>query len=96
MNKEELILEERCVLYARTKGIVTIKGNPDEHRGIPDRQFLKDGITAFVEFKVGRNKRTKAQYDWERWCKNNNFPYLCTKSQIEFIYFINKTFSLTL
>lgn len=54
-------LEAKVVKYAKDHGILTYKFVSPNNRGVPDRIFLKDGYTLFIEFKSPRGQCTELQ-----------------------------------
>lgn len=69
MKKLESELEKRCCKFARSHGIVAVKLENCGHRGIPDRQFIKQGGSSiFVEFKTpdGTGKLSEEQVYWSK------------------------------
>ena len=53
--------------------------------GFPDTQILHNGKMVFIEFKVGRNKLTEAQYRVQQDILANGFPYYVCYSFDEFL-----------
>lgn len=54
-------LEKRATDVAKAHGFHTRKWASPSSRGVPDRIFIKDGDTFFVEFKAPGNTPTKLQ-----------------------------------
>lgn len=51
-KRTELVLEEKCCKWARSKGLAALKLENNRHRGVPDRLFVQSGgLVLFVEFK---------------------------------------------
>lgn len=51
MKREEKIIEDECVRYARSRGWDCWKNENNGCKGIPDHSFLKSGVFFMVEFK---------------------------------------------
>lgn len=47
----EKTIEKNCVKWAESKGWLSYKFVSPSNRGVPDRIFLRNGKTVFVEFK---------------------------------------------
>lgn len=47
----EKTIEKNCVKWAESQGWLSYKFVSPSNRGVPDRIFLRDGKTVFVEFK---------------------------------------------
>lgn len=60
----------------RAKGLVA---------GAPDYILLYDTGSICIEFKAGKNKQSKNQRDFERWCDHEGVPYLVVYSAEEAI-----------
>lgn len=58
--KESKIEYEVCK-YAESKGFLVFKFSSPSQRGVPDRIFLKNRNTFFIEFKSPGKKPTKLQ-----------------------------------
>lgn len=44
--------------YAKSTGWLTYKFSSPNHRGVPDRIYIRNGVTIFIEFKAtGANAR---------------------------------------
>jgi hypothetical protein len=54
-------IENDSVKWARAAGWLTYKFASPSHRGVPDRVFMKDGRTVFIEFKTMRGRVTELQ-----------------------------------
>ena len=54
--QRESTIERKCTLFARQQGWFQVKIEKASIRGIPDRLYIRDGKTVYVEFKnaVGR------------------------------------------
>ena len=44
-------IEAQCVKWAKANGWLSYKFVSPSNRGVPDRMFLRNGKTVFVEFK---------------------------------------------
>jgi hypothetical protein len=44
-------IEKQVCDYAKELGWLSFKNNPVMNKGIPDRTFIRDGVTVFIEFK---------------------------------------------
>ena len=51
MNQRESAIEKRCRLLAEKRGWLQFKIEKTNVNGFPDRLFVKNGKTVFVEFK---------------------------------------------
>ncbi len=58
-------IEREVVKYAERNGWLAIKLNSGGNRGKPDRLFLKDGRTVFIEFKATGKPLQKLQKYWK-------------------------------
>lgn len=56
-------IEKQCCLYAEKRGWWQTKIEKASVRGFPDRLFIKDGETVYVEFK---NEKGRLSADQER------------------------------
>jgi hypothetical protein len=54
-------LERKLVEWCRKEGILTYKFSSPSHRGVPDRIFLYEERTMFLELKRAGNKPTALQ-----------------------------------
>ena len=54
-------LERKVCNYARSQGWLVYKFVSPMNRGVPDRIFIRSGITLFIEFKGEGKKLTKLQ-----------------------------------
>ncbi len=59
--RESKIEKEVCE-YARTLGWTVYKFVSPGLRGVPDRMFLRDGVSIFIEFKASGKKPSKIQF----------------------------------
>jgi Holliday junction resolvase len=57
-------IERRLCRFAREHGILVLKLAGPGLRGQPDRQFLKNGITCFIEMKAPGKKPRALQMKW--------------------------------
>ena len=57
----ESYIESKVCKYARSKGWLVFKFVSPGIRGVPDRIFIKNGVTFFVEFKRKGAKPTAFQ-----------------------------------
>tara|TARA_R110000868_G_C10774603_1_gene754997 strand:- start:6 stop:452 length:447 start_codon:yes stop_codon:yes gene_type:complete len=57
----ERLLEQRAVNYAIKHGIYTRKFTSPSNRAVPDRVFIANGNTLFLEFKAYGKRPTEAQ-----------------------------------
>lgn len=58
---EESNLERNLVAWCKTQGILTYKFVSPGAKGVPDRIFIVDGWTIFMELKAPGKKPTKLQ-----------------------------------
>lgn len=54
-------IEAAAVKWAKDNGWITYKFTSPNYRSVPDRIFLKGGVTAFIEFKRPGGKLTSGQ-----------------------------------
>lgn len=45
-------IEGDVAKYAKSTGWLTYKFSSPNHRGVPDRIFIRSGVTVFIEFKA--------------------------------------------
>lgn len=57
----EKVIEKKVVDYATLKGMLSYKFTSTSVKGVPDRIFLFNGVTFFIEFKQLNKKPTKLQ-----------------------------------
>ena len=79
MNNKERELEEKCVLFARKNGFVSMKIEKTGHKGVPDRLFIGENRIFFIEFKKpGGGVVSKQQLFWNNLLKSNGIEaYFC-------------------
>ena len=79
MNNKERELEEKCVLFARKNGFVSMKIEKTGHRGAPDRLFIGKNRIFFIEFKKpGGGVVSRQQLFWHNFLKSNGIEaYFC-------------------
>lgn len=68
LKKREVKVSEKQIetkgrKWAVDHGWYCRKFTSPAHRSVPDRLFLKDGITVYIEFKKPDNVPTKAQWE---------------------------------
>lgn len=54
-------IESVVCKYASDHGWLVFKFSAPNHRGVPDRLMIKDGVTVYVEFKAPGKKPTGLQ-----------------------------------
>ena len=54
-------IEKKIAAWAKRNGVYTRKFTSPSHRGVPDRIFIANGETLFLELKVEGKKPTKLQ-----------------------------------
>lgn len=54
-------IETKVCTYAKDRGVLVYKFTSIAHRSVPDRLFIYDGISFFIEFKRPGAKPTAAQ-----------------------------------
>lgn len=69
----ESTVEKHWCDYAKKRGWIAVKLAGPNHRGIPDRVFLRNGRAVFVEFKAPGRKPTELQQKWIRDLHNAGF-----------------------
>lgn len=77
--KPEEQLEQKCSLYARSKGIASVKLEKNGNKGIPDRVFiLRGGRSIYVEFKRpdGRGVISSEQRYWANYIGDENHYFI--------------------
>ena len=57
----ESTIERNCSKWAIDNGWLSYKFSSPSQRGVPDRIYIKDGNTVFVEFKAFGKKPTQYQ-----------------------------------
>jgi hypothetical protein len=62
MGRESTV-EKKIVMLARDKGVLTRKFSSPSNAGVPDRIFMWNGRTLFLEIKRLGFKPTALQYD---------------------------------
>ena len=60
----EKTIENKCRLYASGQGWLSVKLNPINARGIPDRMFIGHRRLLFVEFKRPGQAPRRNQAHW--------------------------------
>lgn len=75
MKQEEKELENKCRIFARTKGWTAAKMEKNGHKGMPDDVFISPyGKCLFVEFKKDKDAFIRPeQHIWEK-----RYPNLVT------------------
>lgn len=58
---KESDIEKRVSIYAKKLGFTTYKFTSPSSRGVPDRIYVKSGITFFIEFKAKGGQLSKLQ-----------------------------------
>ena len=54
-------IERAVCVWAKADGWLVFKFSSPSLRGVPDRMFIKDGLTVFIEFKAPHKKPTPLQ-----------------------------------
>ncbi len=57
----ESTIETHCSKWAKDDGWLGFKFSSPQQRGVPDRLYIKDGATVYVEFKAPGKLPTKYQ-----------------------------------
>jgi len=60
----ESTIEKAVCAYAKTKGCLTLKLAGMNQRGQPDRLFIRDGKSLFMEIKAPGKNPTALQIKW--------------------------------
>lgn len=60
----ESTIEAAVCAYAKKQGCIVMKLSGMNQKGQPDRMFLRNGKSLFIEFKAPGNKPTKLQEKW--------------------------------
>jgi len=60
----ESTIEKAVCAYAKTKGCITLKLAGMNQRGQPDRLFIRDGKSLFLEIKAPGKNPTALQIKW--------------------------------
>lgn len=60
----EAIIERNVTLHAKRLGWMSVKLSGTHDRGKPDRMYLRQGTTVFVEFKAFGKLPTALQNKW--------------------------------
>ena len=58
---KESDIEKKVSIYAKKLGFTTYKFTSPSSRGVPDRFYIKNGITFFIEFKAQGGQLSKLQ-----------------------------------
>ena len=58
---KESLIEKKVCEHAKSLGWLVFKFKTANHRGVPDRIFMRDGIVLFIEFKAKNGKLSKLQ-----------------------------------
>ena len=57
----ESFIEKTVTAYARGKGWLAFKFSSPGNKAVPDRLYIKGGLTIYIEFKAPNKKPTKLQ-----------------------------------
>ena len=57
----ESTIEISCSRWAKNNGWLGFKFSSPQQRGVPDRLYIKSGLTVYVEFKAFGKNATKYQ-----------------------------------
>lgn len=57
----ESTIEMNCSKWAKNNGWLGFKFSSPQQRGVPDRLYIKNGLTVYVEFKAQGKHATKYQ-----------------------------------
>ncbi len=76
----EATIERKACEYAKRTGFLVYKFTSPNHRGVPDRMFLFDGRTLFIEFKRPGGKTTALQDREIRILRENGFAAIVVNS----------------
>ena len=57
----ESVIEKKCSAWAKANGWLGYKFSSPSQRGVPDRLYIKNGSTVYVEFKAPGKQATKYQ-----------------------------------
>ena len=57
----ESTIEKNCSTWAKNNGWLGYKFSSPQQRGVPDRLFIKNGSTVYIEFKAPGKQATKYQ-----------------------------------
>lgn len=60
----ESTIEKKVCDHARKNGVIVMKLSGINQKGQPDRMFLKNGKTIFIEFKAPGKLPTALQFRW--------------------------------
>ena len=60
----ESTIESAVCAYAKSKGCLVLKLSGPNQKGQPDRMFLHEGRTLFIEFKAPGKRPTVLQARW--------------------------------
>jgi hypothetical protein len=69
----ESTIEKKVCDYARQKGLIVMKLSGINQKGQPDRMFLKNGQSLFIEFKAPGKLPTALQYRWLSQLRSEGF-----------------------
>jgi len=82
-SQKESSLEAKAIKLAKENGWLTYKFTSSE-RGVPDRVFIKDGLTVFVEFKKKGEKLKELQKYQQKKILDQRVPALCFDNIADF------------
>jgi len=88
----ERAIEAHACKFAKARGVLPMKLAGPNQRGQPDRMFLRDGVTLFIEFKRLGKQPTPLQWKWIKLLRSHGFAadWAATKEWAEEL--IIKTF----
>jgi hypothetical protein len=93
MAKSETLLEKRVTKACRKRGVRTIKVDPDDYNGFPDRIIFNIlvGEIHYAELKNNTYyERTKNQKRWARIIKDCNGKYFLLDGDADVDWYIKK------
>ncbi len=75
---KESAIEKKVCDFARANGCIVMKLAGPNQKGQPDRMFLRNGKTLFIEFKAVGKKPTALQERWLRQLREQGFEaFVC-------------------
>lgn len=91
----EKVLEKHLTKYAKARGVMSIKLLTPNDRGIPDRMYLYEGRTLFLELKSVGKKPTPLQKRYLNKLRDQGFLAYCVDDALSGEQAINTLISST-
>lgn len=87
-------LESRISQFCKENGILAYKFVSPGRRGVPDRIYLKDGITCFIELKAPNKYPTPLQYREMAILEGQGFEVMWTWDYEVAVNFLKRVFHI--